>query len=229
MQETTIYQVDAFTDRLFGGNPAAVCPLESWLPEETMQAIAAENNLSETAFFVLGATRNELRWFTPTLEIDLCGHATLAAAHVVFQFLQPELSEVFFGLDANFAMKNDKVDTLYARLTIGKAGWSEAEGISGDASITQTGECNIKVGKESTVTLKGGSAKAKVSKSALDLIEGKLSFGATFPVKGQTLGQRQTPDNIGCEVLHQFACLLPVFAIGKDRSQSGSYAEHFPQ
>ncbi len=96
MQHTPIYQVDAFTGHLFGGNPAAVCPLESWLPEETMQAIAAENNLSETAFFVLGEAKNELRWFTPTLEIDLCGHATLASAFVVFQFLRPELSEVRF-------------------------------------------------------------------------------------------------------------------------------------
>ena len=96
MKETPIYQVDAFTDRLFGGNPAAVCPLERWLPDETMQAIAAENNLSETAFFVLGEERNELRWFTPAVEIDLCGHATLAAAFVVFRFLRPELTEVRF-------------------------------------------------------------------------------------------------------------------------------------
>ena len=79
-----MYQVDAFTDKIFGGNPAAVCPLESWLPAATMQAIAAENNLAETAFFVRDEDRFEIRWFTPAIEIDLCGHATLASAHVIF-------------------------------------------------------------------------------------------------------------------------------------------------
>jgi PhzF family phenazine biosynthesis protein len=80
-----IYQVDAFTDRLFGGNPAAVCPLETWLPDATLQAIAAENNLAETAFFVREGDDYTLRWFTPQVEVDLCGHATLASAHVIFQ------------------------------------------------------------------------------------------------------------------------------------------------
>jgi PhzF family phenazine biosynthesis protein len=75
-----IYQVDAFTDKLFGGNPAAVCPLEAWLPDATMQAVAEENNLSETAFFVRRAAAFEIRWFTPKIEIELAGHPTLAAA-----------------------------------------------------------------------------------------------------------------------------------------------------
>jgi predicted PhzF superfamily epimerase YddE/YHI9 len=91
-----IYQLDAFTDRLFGGNPAAVCPLERWLPDGTLQAIAAENNLSETAFLVARGFDHELRWFTPTVEIDLCGHATLAAAEVVFTRLRPGSSSVRF-------------------------------------------------------------------------------------------------------------------------------------
>ncbi len=82
-----LYQVDAFTDKTFGGNPAAVCPLEAWLPDELMQNIAAENNLSETAFFVPDGDRFHLRWFTPTAEVDLCGHATLAAAYVIFEKL----------------------------------------------------------------------------------------------------------------------------------------------
>lgn len=81
------FQVDAFTSRVFGGNPAGVCPLDSWLPEATLQAIAAENNLSETAFLVGRDGRYELRWFTPTVEVDLCGHATLASAFVVFNEL----------------------------------------------------------------------------------------------------------------------------------------------
>jgi len=82
--ELRLYQVDAFADRLFGGNPAAVCPMDAWLPDETMQKIAAENNLAETAFYVREAGGLRIRWFTPTVEVDLCGHATLASAYVVF-------------------------------------------------------------------------------------------------------------------------------------------------
>ena len=82
--EIPLYQVDAFTNQLFGGNPAAVCPLDSWLHDNTLQSIAAENNLSETAFFVPQNRIFHLRWFTPTVEVDLCGHATLAAAYVLF-------------------------------------------------------------------------------------------------------------------------------------------------
>ncbi|MHA6248040.1 PhzF family phenazine biosynthesis protein [Pontibacter sp. CAU 1760] len=82
--EQRIYQVDAFTDKVFGGNPAAVCPLVNWLPDDLLQQIAAENNLAETAFYVKQDDRYEIRWFTPTVEVDLCGHATLAAAYVLF-------------------------------------------------------------------------------------------------------------------------------------------------
>ena len=93
-----IYQIDAFTDRVFGGNPAAVCPLEEWLSDEVMQAIALENNLSETAFFVArnGGGEYDLRWFTPATEVDLCGHATLASAHLVLHSLAPDLESVRF-------------------------------------------------------------------------------------------------------------------------------------
>jgi PhzF family phenazine biosynthesis protein len=94
--ELPIYQVDAFAREVFRGNPAAVCPLPHWLPEETMQQIAAENNLAETAFFVGAAGRYDLRWFTPTIEMDLCGHATLASALVVFRFMEPALDSVVF-------------------------------------------------------------------------------------------------------------------------------------
>ncbi|TAE32280.1 MAG: PhzF family phenazine biosynthesis protein [Cytophagales bacterium] len=85
-----LYQLDAFTDRLFAGNPAAVCPLTEWLPDETMQQIATENNLAETAFYTHNPDTNRyhIRWFTPAVEVDLCGHATLATAYVVFN-LEP--------------------------------------------------------------------------------------------------------------------------------------------
>lgn len=91
-----IYQVDAFSDRVFGGNPAAVSPLESWLPMPVLQKIAAENNLAETAFLVGGNGRYRIRWFTPASEIDLCGHATLASGWVVFHRLEPACARVVF-------------------------------------------------------------------------------------------------------------------------------------
>ena len=95
-----LYQVDAFTDRPFAGNPAAICPLEGWLPDATLQAIAAENNLSETAFFVPDPGPDAdfaLRWFTPTVEVDLCGHATLASAFVLMTILEPGRAAVRFS------------------------------------------------------------------------------------------------------------------------------------
>lgn len=91
------YVVDAFTDKVFAGNPAAVCVMERWLPEETMQKIAIENNLSETAFTVREGEGYHLRWFTPGGEVELCGHATLATAFVIMTFIEPDLSNVEFS------------------------------------------------------------------------------------------------------------------------------------
>lgn len=81
-----IYQIDAFASEPFTGNPAAICPLQSWLPDEVMQSIAEENNLSETAFFVPTDKGFRIRWFTPVAEVDLCGHATLASAYVIYNY-----------------------------------------------------------------------------------------------------------------------------------------------
>lgn len=94
--ELTIYQVDAFAETVFEGNPAAVVPLEEWLPDEMMQKIALENNLSETAFFCPGAPNYKIRWFTPVAEVDLCGHATLATSHVLFRHLNYTNEEIRF-------------------------------------------------------------------------------------------------------------------------------------
>ncbi|MGM0379076.1 MAG: PhzF family phenazine biosynthesis protein [Bacillota bacterium] len=91
-----IYQVDAFANEQFKGNPAAVCPLDSWLSDSLMQNIAAENNLSETAFFIKDKDEYKLRWFTPKGEIDLCGHATLASAYVIFEYFDKNKSEIVF-------------------------------------------------------------------------------------------------------------------------------------
>ncbi len=91
-----VIHVDAFSARAFGGNPAAVCPLAGWLDDGLLQAVAAENNLSETAFFVPRGDHYELRWFTPRCEVKLCGHATLASAFVVLQILETRRDSVRF-------------------------------------------------------------------------------------------------------------------------------------
>lgn len=94
--ELSLYQVDAFASKVFEGNPAAVCPLDEWVPDDIMQSIAAENNLSETAFFVPTDTGFHIRWFTPAAEVELCGHATLAAAHVLFHSLGFDKDKIAF-------------------------------------------------------------------------------------------------------------------------------------
>ncbi|MDR0660920.1 MAG: PhzF family phenazine biosynthesis protein [Prevotellaceae bacterium] len=92
-----IYQVDAFTDKLFGGNPACVVPLDKWFPDEQLMLIAAENAVPETAFFIPNGDSYHLRWFTPDIEMDLCGHATLATAHVLFNHMQHSKASISFN------------------------------------------------------------------------------------------------------------------------------------
>jgi len=118
-----LFQVDAFTDTLFGGNPAAVCPLHEWLPETTMQAIAAENNLAETAFIVENGNRYEIRWFTPVVEVDLCGHATLAAAHVAFNYLHYAEDRIeFYSLRSGILSVRRNNDLLTLDFPVDKYG-----------------------------------------------------------------------------------------------------------
>lgn len=107
-----IYQIDAFTTEQFNGNPAAVCPLEEWISDELMQKIAFENNLSETAFFVKNAMGYDLRWFTPKEEIDLCGHATLATAYVIFNYLDRSLSKVAFNTESGILQVTKEEELL---------------------------------------------------------------------------------------------------------------------
>lgn len=103
------YVVDAFTDHVFAGNPAAVCVMDKWLPDTLMQKIAIENNLSETAFAVKEGDAYHLRWFTPGGEVNLCGHATLATAYVITRFIEPDVQKVSF-------------DTLSGRLIVERSG-----------------------------------------------------------------------------------------------------------
>ncbi len=121
----SLYQIDAFTDKLFGGNPAAVIPLEKWISDELMQKIAFENNLSETVFFVpvvgnssasTGGSKEvadfEIRWFTPEVEINLCGHATLATAYVLFNLLNFKKEEIIFNSKSGLLKVNKQDDLI---------------------------------------------------------------------------------------------------------------------
>ncbi|MCW8932437.1 MAG: PhzF family phenazine biosynthesis protein [Gammaproteobacteria bacterium] len=107
-----IYQVDAFANKVFKGNPAAICPLEFWLSDELMQSIAAENNLSETAFFVATDKGFHIRWFTPLNEVNLCGHATLASAYVIFNLLGHKSNEIIFESKSGLLKVNNNKDGL---------------------------------------------------------------------------------------------------------------------
>ena len=110
--EIQLYQIDAFTSELFKGNPAAVCPLPDWLPDDTLQNIAAENNLSETAFFVENGDHYQIRWFTPEGEVDLCGHATLATAFVMYNCLNFTSDKIEFDSKSGLLAVSRKDDLL---------------------------------------------------------------------------------------------------------------------
>jgi PhzF family phenazine biosynthesis protein len=116
MRTLPMWQVDAFTSRRFGGNPACVVALEQWLDDATLQAIAAENNLSETAFLVPEHEEYAIRWFTPAIEVKLCGHATLASAHVVFTHLAPKRAQVRFA--SKSGALDVALDRASARITL---------------------------------------------------------------------------------------------------------------
>lgn len=105
MKKQPIYQVDAFASELFGGNPAAVCPLDHWLSDNLMQSIAAENNLSETAFIIPQGEQYHIRWFTPNTEVALCGHATLASAYVIYELGHQQEEIVFHSKSGELRVK----------------------------------------------------------------------------------------------------------------------------
>ena len=111
--KTKIYQIDAFTDKVFHGNPAAVCVLDEWPADEKMQQIAAENNLAETAFAIRKGDDFELRWFTPTTEVDLCGHATLATAFVLYKYFNYPLDKInFYSINSGILSVEKKGNEL---------------------------------------------------------------------------------------------------------------------
>lgn len=112
MIKYSIYQVDAFADKVFQGNPAAVCPLDEWIDDQIMQQIAMENNLAETAFYVKRNDVFEIRWFTPTIEVDLCGHATLASAYVIFNIENEQTDSIQFFSHRSGSLSVKKNDEL---------------------------------------------------------------------------------------------------------------------
>ena len=130
MLELPIYQVDAFTSDIFGGNPAAVVPLDAWLPDEVMQKIAIENNLSETAFFIPTNKGFHLRWFTPTTEVNLCGHATLATSWVIYNELGYHKDQIIFDSQSGDLVVTKSEDGL----TLNFPTW-ESEPSTEDADI----------------------------------------------------------------------------------------------
>ena len=111
-----LYQIDAFADRVFSGNPAAVCPVEHWPEESLMQQIAAENNLAETAFVLKAGNHYEIRWFTPEMEVALCGHATLASAYVLFQHYEKEARLISFFSPKSGLLSVEKAENGYLTL-----------------------------------------------------------------------------------------------------------------
>ncbi len=112
MERIKIFQVDAFTNNLFSGNPAAVCILDNWLPDQIMQSIALENNLSETAFLIKKKNKFFLRWFTPKVEIDLCGHATLASAHIIYSEMNYKSNYIEFYIKSGDVLRVDRKHNL---------------------------------------------------------------------------------------------------------------------
>ena len=108
-----VYIADAFTNKLFGGNPAAICPLPEWLPDKTMQNLAAENNLSETAFIIEEDDHYRIRWFTPTTEVKFCGHATLASAHIFYSELGHIKQEIWFESHSGMLKVSRKNENIY--------------------------------------------------------------------------------------------------------------------
>ena len=114
MKTIDIFQVDAFTKSIFKGNPAAVCPVKDWPSDELMQWIATENNVSETAFVLLDSNPLEIRWFSPTVEVDLCGHATLASARILFdEYLGATEKTIIFQYKEGLIKASVKDDLVY--------------------------------------------------------------------------------------------------------------------
>jgi PhzF family phenazine biosynthesis protein len=178
-----IYQVDAFTDHVFGGNPAAVIPLESWPDDALMQRIAMENNLSETVFFVRTNDGYHIRWFTPAFEIDLCGHATLASAYVIKNYIDPSVEAIRFSTQQVGELRAICKDGMYtldfpARMPVA---CSEREAVLNSLGITDAME--VLKSRDYFVVLRDEEAVKNI-KPDFALVEQLDSVGVIVTAKG---------------------------------------------
>jgi PhzF family phenazine biosynthesis protein len=178
-----IYQVDAFTDHIFGGNPAAVCPLQEWIEKDLMQKIAEENNLSETAFFVPKDDYFEIRWFTPKVEINLAGHPTLATAWVIFNELNYPKDEIKFNSPFSGELIIEKKDDL---ITMDFPS-NKAEPISSPENLIKgLGKKPFKVLKSrDLLVVYKNQAEIKSIKPDFGLLEKIDTFGIIITAKGE--------------------------------------------
>jgi PhzF family phenazine biosynthesis protein len=158
----TLYQIDAFADKLFTGNPAAVIPLKKWIPDKLMQQLGMENNLAETVFFVPSEQKGvdyDIRWFTPAVEINLCGHATLASAFAVFNILKEKKKTVVFSSKSGLLTVKKKKDTLEMdfpswkpeRLNDYPAGLQAALGVKEIVGVYKNRDMLVELNKEEDV------------------------------------------------------------------------------
>jgi predicted PhzF superfamily epimerase YddE/YHI9 len=170
-----IYQVDAFTSRVFGGNPAAVCILDNWLEQTLMQRIANENNLSETAFAVPMDGGYEIRWFTPQVEVDLCGHATLATAHVLFEHYDHPSDRIGFSSLQSGSLAVERAGNI---LTLDFPADPVEEMIMPEIIVTALGKAPLK-------TFKGKSDFMFVFASQSDIEEIAPDFGLLSQLGGR--------------------------------------------
>lgn len=177
IQKIKLYQVDAFTDKLFKGNPAAVCILDKWPSDDLMQSIAAENNLAETAFIVPTSDKYEIRWFTPATEVDLCGHATLASAYVIFNHLGFKGGEIIFFSPRSGILKVKKDNELL----------SLDFPVDELKSIESLPEIFTGIGLKPLETLKGKTDYIAVLESEKDIINVQPNQESIAKLKGRGL------------------------------------------
>lgn len=198
-----IYQVDAFTDTLFKGNPAAVCILNKWLDETTMQNIASENNLAETAFAVKKNKQYEIRWFTPAVEVDLCGHATLATAFILFMHYKIENDTIIFNSkwSGKLSVQKSKNGLLTLNFPIDRM--SEIDGAD---------ELNLAIGKKPLKTLKGKTDYMLVFSSQKEVEDILPDFNKLAKFEGR--GIIITAKGIDCDFVSRF--FAPQSGINED-------------
>ena len=183
-KKQTLYQIDAFTDKIFSGNPAAVVPLDNWISEKYMQSIAMENNLSETAFIVKENKNYSIRWYTPNGEVDLCGHATLASAFTIFNYLEPNLQDIEFisksGLLTVTKNKNELImnfpKDIYKSFSKGRAKIQKIIGLNPQ---------NILKGKDDILVILSSQSEVEKLKPNFELLTRLDCRGLVVSAKGE--------------------------------------------